>query len=228
MINAINDKLFAMDVRILYGFNVSVLYGCMGPCGNVVIPDGVMEIGVKAFKGRTSLTGVTVSEGVRFIDSFAFCGCSKLRSVVLPKNVIRISRSAFQDCISLESVTMHGNPDISKTAFKGCPEDFVLIATHTPLSDFSPANKPHAILGFAKLYQKNADMIKNIRADYLWYIQTQRKRLYSLAVKHEELIRLMLTEKMIPRKDIDAVLDTCGEYHNDAARAAVLEYANHR
>lgn len=36
----------------------------------------------------------------------------------------------------------------------------------------------------------------------------------------------MFAEKMIPRKDIDLLLEECDEQKNAAAKAAVLEYAH--
>ena len=39
-------------------------------------------------------------------------------------------------------------------------------------------------------------------------------------------MQLMFAEKMIPRKDIDLLLEECDKQKNAAAKAAVLEYAH--
>ena len=44
--------------------------------------------------------------------------------------------------------------------------------------------------------------------------------------RHEELLQLMFTEKMIPQKDIDLLLDECEKQKNTAAKVVVLEYAH--
>ena len=64
-----------------------------------------------------------------------------------------------------------------------------------------------------------------IRAGYLKYIKGQNKRLFPAAIQHEELLQLMFAEKMIPRKDIDPLLEECDKQNNIAAKAAVLDYA---
>ncbi len=48
---------------------------------DLVIPDGITEIGVSAFKGCTSLTSVTIGNSVTSIDRKAFYGCSSLKGV---------------------------------------------------------------------------------------------------------------------------------------------------
>ena len=100
-----------------------------------------------------------------------------------------------------------------------------LIALHISISNFSAADKPGACCGFAKAYLDGAEIDEEIKAGYLKYIKGQKK-LYPAAVQHEALLQLMFAEKMIPRKDIDLLLEECDEQKNAAAKAAVLEYAH--
>ncbi len=101
-----------------------------------------------------------------------------------------------------------------------------LIALHISISNFSAANKPGACCGFAKAYLDGAEIDEEIKAGYLKYIKGQKKKLYPAAVQHEALLQLMFAEKMIPRKDIDLLLEECDKQKNAAAKAAVLEYAH--
>ena len=48
---------------------------------------------------------------------------------------------------------------------------------------------------------KKPETSETLREDYCKYIKGQKKKLYPAAVEHEELLQLMFTEKMIPRKD---------------------------
>ena len=87
----------------------------------VVIPEGVTEIGVWAFKDCTSLASVTIPEGVTEIGRAAFSSCTALASVTIPEGVTEIGMSAFHDCTSLASVSIPGSvTEIGENAFLDC------------------------------------------------------------------------------------------------------------
>lgn len=77
----------------------------VGSDPDVVIPEGVREIGGSAFKGNTALISVTVPDSVTLIygGAFAgaFAGCSNLKHLELPADKIRIGDDAFVDCRAL-------------------------------------------------------------------------------------------------------------------------------
>ena len=172
-----------------------------GPGGDVVIPAGVTKIGSRAFSDRASLTSVTIPAGVTVIRESTFSGCANLTSVTIPGSVKEIDKYVFQGC---------------------CP---ALITPHIPISSIAKEDKPGACVGFAKAYLDGREIDEDIKAGYLKYIKGQRKRLYPLAIQHEELLQLMFTEKMIVRKDIDPLLEECDKQSNTSAKAAVLDYA---
>ena len=144
--------------------------------------------------------------------------------MTIPKGVTEIGENAFAGCKSLTSVTILGTvTEIHKSAFTRCRP--VLIAPHTPVSGIVKEDKPGACAGFAKAYLDSAELDDEINAGYLKYIKGQKKRLFPAAIQYEELLRLMLAEKMIVRKDIDPLLEECDEQSNISAKAAVLDYA---
>ena len=179
-----------------------ILLVYQGDGGDVTIPEGVTKIGSEAFSGCTGLTSVTIPESVTEIGISAFSVCTGLTSVTIPEGVTKIFKSVFQD---------------SRPA---------IIAPHIPVAGFDAADKPGACCGFAKLYLDGAALDEEIKAGYLKYIKGQKKKLYPAALEHEELLQLMFTEKMIPWKDIDLLLEECGKQKNAAAKAAVLEYVH--
>ena len=89
--------------------------------GDVVIPDGVTEIGEDAFCGYSGLTSVTIPDGVTSIGSEAFRNCSGLTSVTIPNSVTSIGDEAFYNCRGLTSVTIPDSvTSIGSYAFSGC------------------------------------------------------------------------------------------------------------
>ncbi len=51
---------------------------------DVVVPDGVLEIGASAFKNCSTLKNATIAKSVKWIGLAAFYGCSLLETLVLP------------------------------------------------------------------------------------------------------------------------------------------------
>lgn len=61
----------------------------------VVIPQGVTEIGVGAFEGCASLQSVHIPDAVTCIGRGAFKGCTSLRSVLIQNSATVIKQDAF-------------------------------------------------------------------------------------------------------------------------------------
>ena len=88
---------------------------------NLVIPDGVTEIGYNAFEDCKSLASVTIPASVTEIGEDAFSRCTNLTSVKIPDSVTSIGQSAFYGCMSLASVEIpDGVTEIGKRAFSRC------------------------------------------------------------------------------------------------------------
>ena len=98
-----------------------VLKKYQGQGGDVVIPEGVTNIGASAFSGCSSLASVVIPEGVTSIGDEAFYYCQSLTSVVIPEGVTSIGGEAFKYCSSLTSVVIpKGVKSIGNWAFSGC------------------------------------------------------------------------------------------------------------
>jgi hypothetical protein len=105
-VSASNTNYQSID-GILYNKAGDTLICCpMGKKGSVTIPNSVTSIGVRAFEGDSSLTGVTIGNSVKSIGDDAFYGCSGLTSVKIPDSVTSIGASAFYGCRSLVSVNI--------------------------------------------------------------------------------------------------------------------------
>ena len=72
-----------------------------GPGGEVIIPEGVTEIGAWAFYKCETLTSVTVPESVMLISEWAFLDCENLQHVTLPENLTSVGQGTFAGCRKL-------------------------------------------------------------------------------------------------------------------------------
>ena len=98
-----------------------VLTKYIGPGGDVIIPEGVTEIGFESFAGSKKIKSVTISDSVVEIMSNAFCEGTKLEKVIIPGSVEIIGERAFAFCNKLHSVTIsHGVKYIGVEAFAFC------------------------------------------------------------------------------------------------------------
>lgn len=98
-----------------------ILAEYVGKGGDVVIPEGITEVGARSFRNCESLTSVVIPDGVTFISTSAFSGCTNLKSVTIPSSVDRISSSVFYGCTSLESIVIpEGVTRIYSMAFAEC------------------------------------------------------------------------------------------------------------
>ena len=88
---------------------------------DLVIPDGIKEIGYCAFQGCKCLTSVTLPNSVTSIDDYAFQGCSNMNFVFNTGNLIFIGSYAFFDCSSLAEITIpEGVSEIKDCVFSNC------------------------------------------------------------------------------------------------------------
>ena len=71
---------------------------------------------------RDKIKSIVIDNGVISIGNRAFRHCSNLTSVTIPSSVIFIGDVAFNNCSSLTSVTLNSNPFISESAFTDIKE----------------------------------------------------------------------------------------------------------
>lgn len=72
----------------------------------VVVGDGITQIGYAAFADMENLESVTIGNGVTKIQKFAFARCPKLRTVVIGDSVQKISNKMFWRDSALETVSI--------------------------------------------------------------------------------------------------------------------------
>lgn len=88
---------------------------------DVVIPNGITEIGGNVFK-RKDIKSIIMSDTVTKIGDNAFNGCASLESITLSKNLTDIGHWAFGDCTALKKITIPKSVvHINYSAFRNCP-----------------------------------------------------------------------------------------------------------
>lgn len=79
---------------------------------NVIIPNGVKEIGSYAFEGCEAMTSITIPDSVKVINEGAFRR-TKLKKVNIPRGVEYIDKNAFQYSDSVEIIVSPQNKKYS-------------------------------------------------------------------------------------------------------------------
>ena len=87
----------------------------------VTMGNSVTSIGVRAFSGCSSLTSVIIPGSVTTIGNGTFSGCSSLTSITFPNSVITIGDACFYQCENLNSVIISNSViSIGESAFWDC------------------------------------------------------------------------------------------------------------
>ena len=106
------------------GFEIEgdVLISYHGEDAEIVIPEGIKEIGSKAFYKNGKLKTVEIPDSVEKIGESAFYACTKLVLEELPKNLKEVGESAFYRCSkSFTKLTLPlGVQSIGEEAFSKC------------------------------------------------------------------------------------------------------------
>lgn len=92
---------------------------------NITIPEWVDAIGkqsngkCRCFNWKT-LTDVIIQDGVTEIGAGAFTSCTNLKNISIPKSVTTIGESAFENCNSINNITIPNSVEtIGSNAFYG-------------------------------------------------------------------------------------------------------------
>ena len=95
--------------------------GYIGSETAIIIPQGVKEIGDKAFYQKSDIQSIDIPDTVERIGQNAFGGCKELGSIRIPNGVTEIENSAFSNCRSLENIEIPDSvKSIGSHAFYDC------------------------------------------------------------------------------------------------------------
>ena len=100
------NETFCVADGIVYSKDMKKVVSCPPKMkGEVIIPEGVTEIGNQCFERCDSVTAVIIPDSVSKIGYDAFRDMSSLESIIIPDGIEQIS-GWFGSCTSLKSVTV--------------------------------------------------------------------------------------------------------------------------
>ena len=115
------SKAFIYERKVLFNKDKTTLIAYTSNDTNYIIPNGVTNIGDRAFWECKSLTNIKIPNSVTNIGDGAFGVCESLTCINIPNSVTNIGDSAFTGCESLTSINIpDGVTNIGDGAFWGC------------------------------------------------------------------------------------------------------------
>lgn len=213
-------------------------------CSNlssITIPNSVTSIGDSAFSDCSNLTSITIPDSVTSIGKNAFSGCSGLADkhgfviirnvlygycgndpdVTIPNSVTSIGDKAFEQCNKVSDLTLPSalGAELSRILGKNCMPNIHI----DDIGNVSAKYRPGCAVGFA---EDNRDCTDENGKAYLKYIKANAAKLIGKAIEHPALFYLMLCEKLITAKNIDAITEAVQQSGNAEMIAAILDYGN--
>lgn len=204
-----------------------ILTQYLGADGDVVIPDGVTQIGAKAFYGNNKITSITVCDGVEHIGESAFGHCRKVESISLPNTVKTIEKGAFYYCDELGVLEIPENArigmamDIVKNCFHlvrlvlpnsmegpvsliGCNLIGVLACPGIKLDDISEKLQSAALNGY--IYYRERFTNEDVRESYLAQVMKNEKMMRQMILRYDDasLLQMLADQGKISTKNVDS------------------------
>ena len=98
----------------------------------VIIDEGVTNVGAYAFCGASSLKKITIANSMKGIGECAFMFSKSIKDIIIPNEVISIGHDAFNDCASLKSIVIPKSvTSIGDCALANCPNLTTIYYTGT-------------------------------------------------------------------------------------------------
>lgn len=177
-----------------------------GPGGDVIVPEIVCKIDSLAFYGKRKkpITSITFRSEQLQLNGSVFRGPDGLKDVIILSKFVELGADIF-----------------TSDYWSGKMFDFSVYIEALPLSELPAKWKPMAVAGFAKREIEGKE--PNHKEEYLKYIRTQRRKLFSQAVNHTELLQLMANEKMLSKDDFAELLKLAEKRESEAAKSLILQ-----
>lgn len=179
-----------------------VLHDYVGAQEELFIPNDVRVIANGALQGKNNIQTVWIPDSVEMLGGNVFWSCRGLRRLHIPQSVTNLE-------------------EVWENLISACPLE-ILRAPGRRIKSLKPYQAAAAV-GWAELAREGQTASPEVEAENIKYLKSQRKRLYPTAVRHPELLRYMIDRRLIPREDLDRLLELAED--NGEIRAMILQYS---
>lgn len=116
-----NNRHYTSEDGVVYTKDKKKLLKCPSEkTGHIIIPDGVQEIGERAF-ANSKIESVTFPDSLRKIRPEAFMHCIRLNQIDFGRGIKEIGKTAFEWCSALTALKLPPQmKKICEYAFKNC------------------------------------------------------------------------------------------------------------
>lgn len=202
---------------------------------HVVIPEGITEIGEKAFRLKQNLISVSFPKSLNRIGEYAFHICRNLETLTLGNEISFVGVCAFSECYALKTLKIE-NKDIkiSEGAFDSCLGlECCELACEPPTAGKAAYLLRNCFdLGrLARIYLRNhwrASAFLTERLVHLLTLKSNRHDLFQILLTEKDaslIAKYLSLFKTLPAEELDAWLE---ETQSPEIRALLLEYKNER
>lgn len=238
-----DNPCFSAKNGYLLSKDGKTLYGCTAKDGAVSVPDGVVEIGERAF-GDSKITQVHLPEGVRRIGDMAFFFCPELHHIDLPDGLTSIGKKAFRDCgveelVLAESVEQIGEDALSvrkirylailgsKAKVQTVCEaddllpDAMLMADHLEIEEYpEPFTAVHGLRSVAARWKAGEKVPEAVMERFRKYLANHCDENWV----DPNIFALIVALRLLPKKSMEKAIRRAVELNDPATTAALLQY----
>ena len=238
-----DNPYFSAKNGCLLSKDGKTLYGCTAKDGAVSVPDGVVEIGERAF-GDSKIAQVHLPEGVRRIGAMAFIFCHELHHIDLPNGLTSIGETAFRDSgieelVLPESVEQIGEDALSVRRIRylailgskamvptvceadDLQPDAMLMADHLEIEDYpEPFTALHGLRSVAARWRAGERVPDTVMERFRKYLTTHYKDHW----EDPNIFSLIVALRLLPKKSMERATRRAIELNDPATTAALLQY----
>lgn len=192
-------------------------------CKRIDFPEGLVEIGDRAFDQCTSLESVVFPNTLTKIGS-AFFLCWEITEIIIPKSIETIGDYAFSMC-GFKKVIFEGDEIVlGKNVFRDCSNLNQIICSSKIFNQLSPKIKFNTSLYFLnhkELYNDKEAI------QYLEYLKKQKKKFFKHIIENNEEVALteFLKLNYVTLEMLDEVLNNPSNYNTQIV-SILLDYSN--
>ena len=154
----VQKQITAPDFEIENG----VIIAYKGNSQEIIIPDGIVEIGANVFRKNKKIISVSIPDSVKAIGPYAFNNCTSLERIDLGEGLRYIGDYAFSLCKKVEEITLpHSLTLIGEGAFQRC-NAMSEVYNRSAINVIEGSNENGYVASNADIVYKENQYLKNI------------------------------------------------------------------